>query len=153
MRMSASPGAAVALSQMNYEIDIRGVLPVIRVPTLILHATGDLTTNVGASRFMAGQIPGAKLVELPSTDHLPWAADADLIVDEIEEFLTGERHVSEPDRILATILFVVCGLDDREVSGFVEMEDVGDQLKGSGYGDAIRSTSETSLRAVQKDEP
>lgn len=85
--------------------DIRHILPAIRVPTLILHATGDLTTNVGASRYMAERIPEAKLVELPSTDHLPWAADADAIVDEIEEFVTGERHVREPDRILATILF------------------------------------------------
>ena len=114
LRMSASPGAAAALSRMNYEIDIRHILPAIRVPTLILHATGDLTTNVGASRYMAERIPEAKLVELPSTDHLPWAADADAIVDEIEEFLTGERHVREPDRILATILFTdIVGSTDR----------------------------------------
>src|SRR3989442_9030258 len=105
LRMSASPGAAAALSRMNYEIDIRHILPAIRVPTLILHATGDLTTNVGASRYIARQIPDAKLVELASTDHLPWAADAETIVDEIEEFVTGERHMREPDRILATILF------------------------------------------------
>jgi class 3 adenylate cyclase len=114
LRMSASPGAAAALSRMNYEIDIRHILPAIRVPTLILHATGDLTTNVGASRYMAERIPEAKLVELPSTDHLPWAADADAIVDEIEEFVTGERHVREPDRILATILFTdIVGSTDR----------------------------------------
>jgi pimeloyl-ACP methyl ester carboxylesterase len=114
LRMSASPGAAAALTRMNYEIDIRHILPAIRVPTLILHATGDLTTNVGASRYMAGRIPEAKLVELPSTDHLPWAADADAIVDEIEEFVTGERHVREPDRILATILFTdIVGSTDR----------------------------------------
>ena len=114
LRMSASPGAAAALSRMNYEIDIRHILPAIRVPTLILHATGDLTTNVGASRYMAERIPEAKLVEFPSTDHLPWAADAEAIVDEIEEFLTGERHVREPDRILATILFTdIVGSTDR----------------------------------------
>jgi pimeloyl-ACP methyl ester carboxylesterase len=114
LRMSASPGAAEALMRMNYEIDIRHILPAIRVPTLILHATGDLTTNVGASRYMAERIPEAKLVELPSTDHLPWAADVDAIVDEIEEFVTGERHVREPDRILATILFTdIVGSTDR----------------------------------------
>ena len=114
LRMSASPGAAAALSRMNYEIDIRGVLPVIRVPTLILHAKGDLTTNVGASHYLAERIQGAKLVELPSTDHLPWGADADAILDEIEEFLTGARHIAEPDRILATILFTdIVGSTDR----------------------------------------
>jgi pimeloyl-ACP methyl ester carboxylesterase len=114
LRMSASPSAAAALTRMNYEIDIRDLLPAIRVPTLILHATGDLTTNVGASRYMAERIPEAKLVEFPSTDHLPWATDSDAIVDEIAEFVTGERHVREPDRILATILFTdIVGSTDR----------------------------------------
>jgi pimeloyl-ACP methyl ester carboxylesterase len=114
LRMSASPGAAADLTRMNYEIDIRHILPAIRVPTLLLHATGDLTTSVGASRYMAERIPDAKLVELASTDHLPWASDADAIVDEIEEFLTGERHIREPDRILATILFTdIVGSTDR----------------------------------------
>src|SRR5258706_14733362 len=63
---------------------------------------------------MAERIPGAKLVELPGTDHLPWGTDADAILDEIEEFLTGERHSAEPDRILATILFTdIVGSTDR----------------------------------------
>ena len=114
LRMSASPGAAAALTRMNYEIDIRSALPVIRVPTLILHATGDLTMSVCASRYLAERIAGAKMVEVPSTDHLPWGADADAILDEIEEFLTGERHSAEPDRILATILFTdIVGSTDR----------------------------------------
>ena len=114
LRMSASPGAAVALTRMNYEIDIRSVLPVIRVPTLILHATADKAVDVGASRHMAKRIPGARLVELPGPDHLPWGADADAILDEIEEFLTGERHGAEPDRILSTILFTdIVGSTDR----------------------------------------
>jgi class 3 adenylate cyclase len=54
---------------------------------------------------MAERIPGAKLVELPGRDHLPWGEDADQILDEIEEFLTGVRHGPEPDRVLATVLF------------------------------------------------
>jgi class 3 adenylate cyclase len=70
--------------------------------------------DVGASRYMAGQIPGATYVELPSMDHLPWTADADAILDETEEFLTGVRHGPEPDRILATILFTdIVGSTDR----------------------------------------
>jgi pimeloyl-ACP methyl ester carboxylesterase len=114
LRMSASPAAAVALARMNYEIDIRHVLPAIRVPTLILHSAGDRTLDVQASRYMAQQIPGAKYVELPGVDHLPWAADADAVLDEIEEFLTGVRHGPEPDRILATVLFSdIVGSTDR----------------------------------------
>ncbi len=105
LRMSASPAAALALTRMNYDIDVRHVLPAIHVPSLILHAVGDRAIDVHASRYMAERIAGAKFVELPGNDHLPWGADADAIVDEIEEFLTGERHRPEPDRILATILF------------------------------------------------
>jgi pimeloyl-ACP methyl ester carboxylesterase len=114
LRMSASPAAALALTRMNYDIDVRHVLSAIHVPSLLLHAVGDMVVDVHASRYMAERIPGAKFVELPSTDHLPWGADADAILDEIEEFLTGERHGPEPDRILATILFTdIVGSTDR----------------------------------------
>ncbi len=105
LRLSASPGAALALARMNTQVDIRHVLPAIRVPTLILHRTGDLDIDVGGSRYMAGQIPGAKYVELPGNDHLPWVGDQDMILDEVEEFLTGVRRGPEPDRVLATVLF------------------------------------------------
>jgi pimeloyl-ACP methyl ester carboxylesterase len=114
LRMSASPAAALALTRMNYEIDVRHVLNAIRVPTLLLHSVGDMTVNVRASRYMAESIAGAKYVEFPGADHLPWGADADAILDEIEEFLTGERHGPEPDRVLATILFTdIVGSTDR----------------------------------------
>jgi len=66
MRMSASPGAIDALACMNYEIDIRHILPAIRVPTLLLHAKGDMAVDVHASRYLAKHIGGAKYVELPS---------------------------------------------------------------------------------------
>jgi pimeloyl-ACP methyl ester carboxylesterase len=104
-RRSASPGAALALLRMNTQIDVRGVLPAVRVPTLVLHRTGDLDANVEEGRWIAGQIPGARFVELPGSDHVPWVGDTDLLVDEVEEFLTGIRRGSEPDRVLATILF------------------------------------------------
>ena len=104
-RMGASPAAAAMLNRMNGEIDVRRVLPAIRVPTLLLHAVGDRTVDVGCSRYMAQHIPGAKLVELPGADHLPYLSDADAILDEIEEFLTGVRAAAEPDRVLATVLF------------------------------------------------
>jgi pimeloyl-ACP methyl ester carboxylesterase len=104
-RRSASPGAALALLRMNTQIDVRGVLPAVRVPTLVLHRTGDLDANVEEGRWIAGRIPGARFVELPGSDHVPWVGDTDALVDEVEEFLTGIRRGSEPDRVLATILF------------------------------------------------
>jgi pimeloyl-ACP methyl ester carboxylesterase len=105
LRLGASPGAIVKLMHMNAEMDVRHILPAIRVPTLILHALGDRALDVRGSRYMAQKIPDARYIELPSDDHLPWLADADIVVDEIEEFLTGVRHRPEPDRVLATVLF------------------------------------------------
>jgi hypothetical protein len=109
LRMGASPGAAVALTRMNAEIDVRHVLPTIRVPSLIIHRSGDLCLKVEEGRYVASRIPNAKYVELPGNDHLPFVGDQDAIIDEVEEFLTGVRHNSAPDRVLATILHVRLG--------------------------------------------
>lgn len=106
LRMGASPGGALALTQMNAEIDVRPVLPLIRVPTLVIHRTDDQCLKVEEGRFVADQIPGAKFVELPGNDHLPFVGDQDAILDEVEEFLTGVRHAPEPDTVLATVLFM-----------------------------------------------
>jgi pimeloyl-ACP methyl ester carboxylesterase len=105
LRSSASPAAAAMLLRMNADIDIRQVLPAIRVPTLVLHSVNDRVIPIEAARYMAGRIPGAKLVELPGVDHIPWGDDSDAILDEIEEFVTGVRHSAEHDRVLATVLF------------------------------------------------
>jgi pimeloyl-ACP methyl ester carboxylesterase/DNA-binding winged helix-turn-helix (wHTH) protein len=105
LRMGASPGAALALTQMNAEIDVRQVLPSIRVPTLVIHRSEDQCLKVEEGRYVAGKIPGARYVELPGRDHLPFVGDQDAILDEVEEFLTGVRHTLEPDRMLATVLF------------------------------------------------
>jgi pimeloyl-ACP methyl ester carboxylesterase len=117
LRMGASPGANRALQQMNAEMDVRHVLPAVRVPTLVLHSAGDRVFPAAASRFSAQQIPGSKFVELPGRDHLAWGEDADAIVDEIEEFLTGVRHGPEPDRVLATVLFTdIVGSTEKAVA-------------------------------------
>jgi pimeloyl-ACP methyl ester carboxylesterase len=105
LRRSASPGAAVALLRMNSQIDVREVLPTISIPTLVLQRVDDRDVNVEEGRWIAGQIPGAKYVELPGDEHLIWAGDVDAVIDEVEEFLTGSRPVPEPDRMLATVLF------------------------------------------------
>ncbi|MGE0133071.1 MAG: alpha/beta fold hydrolase [Blastocatellales bacterium] len=104
LRRGASPGAALALTKMNTEIDIRHVLPTVRVPTLVIHRTGDPCLNVEEGRYLAENIPGAAFVELPGIDHLPFVGDQDAIIDSIEEFLTGMRHAEEVDRVLATVL-------------------------------------------------
>ncbi len=104
LRRGASPGAALALTRMNTEIDIRSILPTIRVPTLVVHRTGDPCLKVEEGRYLAENIPGARFIELPGIDHLPFVGDQDRILDEIEEFLTGMRHASEVDRVLATVL-------------------------------------------------
>jgi DNA-binding winged helix-turn-helix (wHTH) protein/pimeloyl-ACP methyl ester carboxylesterase len=105
LRMGASPGAALALTQMNAEIDVRQVLPSIHVPTLVIHRAEDQCLKVEEGRYVAERIPGAKYVELAGQDHLPFVGDQDSILDEMEEFLTGVRHRLEPDRVLATVLF------------------------------------------------
>jgi pimeloyl-ACP methyl ester carboxylesterase len=105
LRASASPAAAELLVRMNAEIDVRPVLGAIRVPTLVLHGAHDRLVSAGAGRFLAEHIAGAKFVELGGVDHVPWGDDADAILDEVEEFLTGVRRGPEPDRVLATVLF------------------------------------------------
>jgi len=96
-RRSASPGAAAALLRMNTRIDVRSVLPTIRVPTLVLHRVDDRDTNVEEGRWIASRIPGARFVELPGDDHLPWVGDTDGLLDVVEEFLTGVRPAPEAD--------------------------------------------------------
>jgi pimeloyl-ACP methyl ester carboxylesterase len=86
-------------------VDIRRLLGSIRVPTLLLHRTGDQFIDVHTSRYMAERIPGASLVELPGDDHLPFLGDQDAVVALTQEFLTGALPVPDPDRMLATVLF------------------------------------------------
>src|SRR5260370_3712069 len=90
---------------MNGEIDVRSILPTIRVPTLVLQRKGDVYRNPGHAQYLAEQISSAKLVVLPGSDHLPYVGDGDVIVDEIQEFLTGIRPAPHHDRVLATVLF------------------------------------------------
>jgi pimeloyl-ACP methyl ester carboxylesterase/class 3 adenylate cyclase len=108
-RLSASPGALIALEQMNAQIDVRDVLPTIRVPTLVMHRTED-DLPIEVARWTAAQIPGARFVELPGGPHMPFYGDSEAVLRELEAFVTGVFRgggwdVPEPDRVLATILF------------------------------------------------
>ena len=103
-RNAATPSTWEAFARMAFEIDVRDIVPSIRVPALILHATGDRVCHVENARWLARNMPQARYVELPGADHVPWF-DPDLVVAEIREFLTGAREPEEPDRVLATVLF------------------------------------------------
>ncbi len=109
VQTSASPGAIQALRGMNSEIDVRHVLPAIRVPTLVLHRVGDEDTLIDEGRYLARRIPGAEMVELSGIDH-GWWVNSVQIADEIQRFIgglrdRGEWDVIESHRVLATVLF------------------------------------------------
>jgi pimeloyl-ACP methyl ester carboxylesterase/plasmid stabilization system protein ParE len=113
-RSAASPAMVQQLFDMFLDIDVRAVLPTIHVPTLVLHRHGDRVVNRRAGEELASRIPGARYVELPGIDHLPWAGDAESVLGEIEEFLTGARSTPEPDRVLATVMFTdIVGSTER----------------------------------------
>jgi class 3 adenylate cyclase len=104
---SMTPRDAIAFLNMAFDIDVREVVPAVRVPTLIVHNVGDSVCHVENARYLAKHIPEARYVELPRNTHIPWAeaATRDDILAEIREFLTGVREAPEPDRMLATVLF------------------------------------------------
>ena len=104
-RVAASPGMVRNIFALYPQLDIRDVLPAIQVPTLVLHRRDDRMVSVEMGRYLADRIPGAKFVELDGADHLFFTGDADTLLDEIEEFLTGVRPLPAVERVLATVLF------------------------------------------------
>jgi pimeloyl-ACP methyl ester carboxylesterase len=132
LRLSASPRAAAAVLRMNTQIDTRDVLPAIRVPSLLIYRTGDHDVQVDEGRWIASRIPNARFVELPGSDHLMWAGDAEAILDEIEAFLTGVRRGPAPDRVLTTVLFTdiagsterAAAMGDHDWAGLIERHHV-----------------------------
>jgi pimeloyl-ACP methyl ester carboxylesterase len=110
MRLGASPGAAIALSRMNLEVDVRNILPTIRVPTLVVNRVGDRDAKIGEARYLAAHIPGAILAELPGIDHAPWVGDQDSLFSAIERFLAEppkDTPAMERETVLATIVHLV----------------------------------------------
>jgi pimeloyl-ACP methyl ester carboxylesterase len=113
-RSAASPAMVQQIFEMFLDIDVRAILPTIRVPTLVLHRHGDRVVNRRAGEELARRIPGARYVELPGIDHIPWAGDSEAVLGEVEEFLTGARSAPEPDRVLATVMFTdIVGSTER----------------------------------------
>jgi class 3 adenylate cyclase len=131
-RVGASPSMGVATLSALVNIDVRDILPSVRVPTLLLHRAGDQAISPQSSRYMAEHIPDSRYVELPGSDHLWFVGDVDSIFDEVEGFLTGvRRSVLVKHRMLATVLFTdivdstrkVTELGDRRWRGLITQHD------------------------------
>ena len=164
MRAGGSPSAFVALEQMNSQIDIRGILPSIRVPALIMNRTGDPVAIAEAGRDLASRIPGAKFVQFPGETHMMFDI-ADQVLAQIEEFVTGTRWHAMHDRVLATILFSdivgstrrLSEIGDTKWRGLLELHnrEVGKQVaafKGREVkttGDGFLATFDGPTRAIQ----
>jgi class 3 adenylate cyclase/dienelactone hydrolase len=107
-RLCVTPGAYRGMLETNALIDVRAILPQLRLPTLVLHNEADLMVPVANGRYLAERIPGARYVEYPAGDHRPWAeGNIEALCGDVEEFVTGRRElpVQDVDRVLATVLF------------------------------------------------
>ena len=105
LRLSASPATAAAVMRMLFELDVRDVLPAISVPTLVVHREDNPIVTVEQGRYVADHIEGARFVAVPGADYGLALGDVDVLIDEVEEFLTGSRPAHPTDRVLATVLF------------------------------------------------
>ena len=104
-RLAASPIEARQMFTAIPDIDVRESLPNVSVPTLVMHRSQDTAWDVRHSRYIAENVPGARYVELDGTDSFPFVGDADAIIEEIEQFLTGGRGGGELARALMTVMF------------------------------------------------
>ncbi|MCI0437455.1 MAG: adenylate/guanylate cyclase domain-containing protein [Gemmatimonadetes bacterium] len=140
LRRSASPSAAVALGRMNTQIDVRHVLPAIRVPALIMHRRGDRDSSWEEGRYIAERIDGARFILLEGDDHLPWIGDAHRVLDEIERFVTGSSPAARADRILASVLFADIVDSTRQAAAR------GDR----GWRELLEAYHDTARRAIEQ---
>jgi class 3 adenylate cyclase/DNA-binding SARP family transcriptional activator len=161
----ASPARARATQAVYQRADLRPVLPLVSAPTLILHRRDNAMFRATHGRYLAAHIPEAKYIELPGADDLYWVGDADTMLDEIEEFLTGVRPGPRPDRILATVLFTdivgstrrVAEIGERRWRDLLDRHDLavrrqlerfrGHEIKMTG--DGVLATFDGPARAVR----
>jgi pimeloyl-ACP methyl ester carboxylesterase len=164
-RASASPGMQGALVQMFLDLDVRDVVPTVHVPALVLHRTRDRLVNVRNGRWLAENLPDARLVELDGDDHVPWYEGADEWLDHVEEFLTGSLPGLDVDRILTTVLFTdivdstrtAAALGDRKWRGVLERhyDVVRDSLESwrgrevKSIGDGFLATFDGPARGIR----
>jgi class 3 adenylate cyclase len=155
-RLSASPGAVKAMMQMNALIDVRSILPSVRLPTLVLHRQNDALVPVAQGRELAVRIPGAKFIEYPGAGHAFWYGDVEAMLGDIEEFATGAREGStnELERVLATVLFTdivdstrsAAEMGDRTWQRLLDSHDqLAKQMVEKHRGSLIKSTGDGVL--------
>jgi len=163
-RAAASPAMASRLIESAADMDVSSVLPMIRTRTLVIHRTNDIIP-ISAGRYIAEHVPGARFVQLPGDDHMPWVGDADAVLAAIEEFLTGSRHEPQGQRLLATVLFtdvvgsteLVVRLGDERWRDLLDMHDriVHEELERFGgiwvdsAGDGVFATFDGPVRAIR----
>jgi class 3 adenylate cyclase len=164
-RLGATPAACIEIMRLNSQIDVSAILPTIHIPTLVIHRQGDVAVNVEGGREIAALVPGARYIELPGTDHIPFIGDnAGEIVDAVREFLTGSRPPVTINRILATVLFTdivgstekVAALGDRRWRDLLDEHDKavraelarfrGHEVKS--LGDGFLATFDGPARAI-----
>jgi len=166
-RHATSPGLVPRLIRTSMNHDVRNVLPILSVPTLVVHRCEDRMRRIEHGRYLAEHIPGAKYVELPGMEEHPWTGDQDTVLDEIEEFVTGVRPSREPDRVLATVLFTdivsstehAVKLGDRGWRSVLERHDAtvarelerhrGRKVSSIGRGDGVLATFDGPARGVK----
>ena len=164
-RQAASPADIAAILRMAAAIDVTDILPAVAVPTLVLHRTDDAVLPSSGGRDLAAGIPNARFVGLPGADHLVWMGDGEDIAGEIEEFLTGERHDPEGDRVLTTVLFtdivgstrLAAELGDRRWRDVLDRHDVVgrqtvEQFRGrvvKTIGDGLLATFDGPARGIR----
>ncbi len=153
-RQAASPMRVQQLLEMFLDTDVRGALPLIQAPTLVLHRRHDQAVNYRAGRWLAEQIGASSYTELEGKDHFPWVGDSDAALAAIEEFLTGVRPAPVSERVLATVLFtdivdstrLAAKMGDRRWRGLLEQHQqlVRDRL-GQHGGREIKTTGDGFL--------
>jgi class 3 adenylate cyclase/pimeloyl-ACP methyl ester carboxylesterase len=150
-RFAASPGVARAFFRLIAQYDVREILPAVRVPTLVLHRTGDRYIRVDHGRYLAERIAGARYVELPGEDHYPFYGDMESVVAEIRSFVAALPEPAEVDRMLATILVtdivgstrLAAELGDRRWRELLDRHDETVRAELDRYrGQVIRSTGD-----------
>lgn len=165
LRLSASPATAGDVLRSLFEIDVRAALPAIQAPTLVLHRRDNALVSSESSQYLADNIAGARFVEIPGADYGLGLGDVDGLVDEVEEFLTGARGASDPDRRLATVLFTdivgsteqAAALGDKRWKELLELHNVVGERQLSRFqgrlvkttGDGLIATFDGPARAIR----
>ena len=153
-RLSVSPGQGEAMLFLNLDIDTTEMLKAIKVPSLVLHNSGDVMVPVEFGRYIADHLPGSKLVEMGGDDHLFWFSNPDEVVGELENFFLGVRAEDRPDRVLSTVVFTdIVGSTDQAVSvgdgRWRELLDIHDRVSREHathfYGRIVKMTGDGSL--------